>query len=175
MSKLQEGHLALIKENPALSGLQNRPTLINLTNLINLTKSGGIRKTDPTLKKFRIWIQNTVLLLPLTLISILVLAKPSLCASTLSLYSPGLLISVSNSVIISLLLCPPLPYFSFLSGPEAKFLDEIQTKFLRVFLLAIHSHLYSFALGFLLLQTHATSYSFFSSLLYTVKKKEGKP
>jgi len=29
---------------------------------------------------------------------------------------------------------------------EAEFLDEIQTKVLRVFLLAIHSHLYSFAL-----------------------------
>jgi hypothetical protein len=33
---------------------------------------------------------------------------------------------------------------------------------LRVFLLAIHSHLCSFALGFLFLQTHATSYSFYS-------------
>ncbi len=30
----------------------------------------------------------------------------------------------------------------------------------RVFLLFIHSHLYSFALRFLFLQTHATSYSF---------------
>jgi hypothetical protein len=40
--------------------------------------------------------------------------------------------------------------------PEAEFLDEIQTKVLRVFLLAIHSHLYSFALRFLFLQTHAT-------------------
>jgi hypothetical protein len=29
---------------------------------------------------------------------------------------------------------------------EAEFLDEIQTKVLRVFLLAIHNHLYSFAL-----------------------------
>ncbi len=29
--------------------------------------------------------------------------------------------------------------------PEAEFLDEIQTKFLRVFLLVIHSHLQSFA------------------------------
>ncbi len=41
--------------------------------------------------------------------------------------------------------------------------------------LAIHSHLYSFALRFLFLQTHATSYSFFSSLLYTVQEKGGKP
>jgi hypothetical protein len=40
--------------------------------------------------------------------------------------------------------------------PEAEFLDEIQTKVLRVFLLVIHSHFYSIAF----LQTHATSYSF---------------
>ncbi len=43
------------------------------------------------------------------------------------------------------------------NSPEAEFLDEIQTKVLRVFLLAIHSHLYSFALRFIFLQTHATS------------------
>jgi hypothetical protein len=49
------------------------------------------------------------------------------------------------------------------STPEAEFLDEIQTKVLRLFLLAIHSHLYSFAMIFLFLQTHATSYSFYSS------------
>ncbi len=55
---------------------------------------------------------------------------------------------------------------------EAEFLDEIRTKVLKVFLLAIHSPLYSFALRFLFLQTHATSYSFYSSvqLLYIVKK-----
>jgi hypothetical protein len=58
---------------------------------------------------------------------------------------------------------------------EAEFLDEIQTKILRVFLLAIHSHLYSFALRFLFLQTHATSYSFYNSVTYTVKEKGGKP
>jgi hypothetical protein len=58
---------------------------------------------------------------------------------------------------------------------EAKFLDEIQTKDLRVFLLAIQSHLYSFALRFLFLQTHVTSYSFCSALLYTVKEKGRKP
>jgi hypothetical protein len=34
-------------------------------------------------------------------------------------------------------------------GAEGVFLDEIQTKVLRVFLFAIHSHLYSFALRFL--------------------------
>jgi hypothetical protein len=43
---------------------------------------------------------------------------------------------------------------------EAEILDEIQTKVLRVFLLPIQSHLYSFALRFLLLQTHATFYIF---------------
>jgi hypothetical protein len=60
-------------------------------------------------------------------------------------------------------------------GTEAEFLDEIQIKILRVFLLVIQSHLYSFVLRFLLLQTHATSYSFFSALLYTVKERGGKP
>jgi hypothetical protein len=43
---------------------------------------------------------------------------------------------------------------------EAEFLEEIQTKVLRVFLLAIQSHLDSCALSFLFLQTHATSCSF---------------
>ncbi len=47
---------------------------------------------------------------------------------------------------------------------EAEFMDEIQTKVLRVFLLTIHSHLYSFALRFIFLQTYATSYSFYSSV-----------
>jgi hypothetical protein len=59
-------------------------------------------------------------------------------------------------------------------GPGAKFWDEIQSKVLRVFLLAIQSQLYSFSLRFLFLQTHATSYSFYSALLYTVKKKGEK-
>ncbi len=39
---------------------------------------------------------------------------------------------------------------------------EIQTKVLRVFLLEIHNPLYSFALRFIFLQTHSTSYSFYS-------------
>ncbi len=54
-------------------------------------------------------------------------------------------------------------------------MDEIQTKVLRVILLAVHSQLYSFALRFLFLQAHATSYSFYSQLLYFVKEKGGKP
>ncbi len=48
-------------------------------------------------------------------------------------------------------------------------------KILKSFLLAIHGHLNNFALRFLFLQNHATSYSFFSLLLYTVKEIEGKP
>ena len=56
---------------------------------------------------------------------------------------------------------------------EAEFLDEIQAEILRVFLLAIHSHLYIVALRFLFLQTHTTSYSFYSS--DTVHCKGGKP
>jgi hypothetical protein len=64
--------------------------------------------------------------------------------------------------------------FFVTSNPAAEFLDEIQTKVLRVFMLAIHIHVYSFALRFLFLQTHTTSNSFFSVLLYTVKEKEGK-
>jgi hypothetical protein len=43
---------------------------------------------------------------------------------------------------------------------EAEFLDEIQTKVLNVFLLVIHSHIYSFDLIYLFRQTHATCYSF---------------
>ena len=44
-----------------------------------------------------------------------------------------------------------------LACAEAEFLDEIQTKVLRVFLLAIHSELYSFVLRCLFLQTHTSS------------------
>ena len=40
---------------------------------------------------------------------------------------------------------------------RTEFLDEIQTKVWRVFLLAIHSHLYNFVMRFIFLQTHATS------------------
>jgi hypothetical protein len=47
-------------------------------------------------------------------------------------------------------------------------------KSLNSFAPAIHSHLYSFALRFLFLQTHAISYSLYS-LLYNVKEKGGKP
>ncbi len=55
--------------------------------------------------------------------------------------------------------------------PETEFLDEIQPK---VFLLAIHSELYSFALRFLFLLTHATSYSFYSSVIVHCKGERRK-
>ncbi len=58
---------------------------------------------------------------------------------------------------------------------EAEFLDEIQTKVFKVFLLTIHRHLYSFALRFLFLQIHATSYYFYSKITCTVKDPGVKP
>jgi hypothetical protein len=54
-------------------------------------------------------------------------------------------------------------------------LDEIQTKVLRVFLLAIHSHLYSFALRFLFFKLTQPLMISIVQLLYTVKEKGGKP
>jgi hypothetical protein len=48
----------------------------------------------------------------------------------------------------------------------AEFLNEIQTKVFRVFLIAIH--LYSFALRFLFLQTHAAYYIYFFKLMHPV-------
>jgi hypothetical protein len=58
-----------------------------------------------------------------------------------------------------------------LSGPEAEFLDEIQTKVLRVFLLAIHSHLYGFALDFYFFKlTQPLTVS-----MYNAKDKGEKP
>jgi len=57
--------------------------------------------------------------------------------------------------------------------PEAEFLEDIQTLVLRFFFLAIYSPLmYSFALRFL--QTHATSYSFYSSVTVNYKGERRK-
>jgi hypothetical protein len=53
-------------------------------------------------------------------------------------------------------------------APEVEFLDEIRTKVLRVLLVAIHSHLYSFALSFLFLKNHTT---FNSSVTLHCKRK----
>ncbi len=55
---------------------------------------------------------------------------------------------------------------------EAEFLDEIQTKVLSVFLLPIQNHLYIFALRFLFLETHATSYNFYSALWWTLERRK---
>ncbi len=54
------------------------------------------------------------------------------------------------------------------SAPEAQFLDEIQTKVLRVFLLVIHSHLYSFAWDFFF-------FKLTQPLTVSAKEKGGKP
>jgi hypothetical protein len=55
-------------------------------------------------------------------------------------------------------------------------LDEIQTIVLRVLFRAIHSHIYSFALRFLFLQNSRNLLRISTvELLYSVKKKEGKP
>jgi hypothetical protein len=62
--------------------------------------------------------------------------------------------------------------------PEAEFLDKIQIKVFRVFLLAIQSRpTANLEIWIYFFPTHATSYSFDSSvtLLYTVKEKGGKP
>ncbi len=58
--------------------------------------------------------------------------------------------------------------------PEAEFLDEIQTKLLRVFLHAIHSHLYSFALRFYFFKLTQPLTVSTVQLLYTVKEKRRK-
>ncbi len=57
----------------------------------------------------------------------------------------------------------------FYCRPEVEFLDEIQTKVLRVFLLDIHSHLYRFAICFFKLTQPLTVSTV--QLLFTVKEK----
>ncbi len=52
--------------------------------------------------------------------------------------------------------------------PEAEFLDEIQTKVLRVFLLVIYSHFYSFAKDLFF-------FKLTQPLTVSVKEKGGKP
>jgi hypothetical protein len=49
---------------------------------------------------------------------------------------------------------------------EAEFLNEIQTKVFRVFLIAIH--LYSFAFRYIFLQTHAAYYIYLFKLMQPV-------
>ncbi len=59
--------------------------------------------------------------------------------------------------------------------PEANFFDKIQTKVLRVFLLAIPSHLYSLAWDFYFFKLTQPLTVSTVQLLYTVKEKGGKP
>jgi hypothetical protein len=54
-------------------------------------------------------------------------------------------------------------------------LEEIQTKVVRVFILAIHSHLCSVALGFPFFKLTQPLTVSTVLLLYTVKEKGGKP
>jgi hypothetical protein len=58
--------------------------------------------------------------------------------------------------------------------PETEFWEKIHTKVFRVSSL-LFSHLYSFALRFIFLQTHATSYSFYSSVHVHCKGERRKP
>jgi hypothetical protein len=58
---------------------------------------------------------------------------------------------------------------------EAEFLDEIQTKVLRVFFLSIHSHLCSFALRLYFFKLTQPLTVFTVLVLCTVKEKEGIP
>jgi hypothetical protein len=69
--------------------------------------------------------------------------------------------------------CTSCNYFDW---PEAEFLDKIPTKVFRVFLLAIHSHLYvqlSLEISIFKLSQPLTVSSV--QLLYNVKEKGGKP
>jgi hypothetical protein len=57
---------------------------------------------------------------------------------------------------------------------EVEFLEEIQAKVLRAFLLAIHSHLYSFASHFYFFKLTKPFTVSTVQLLSTVKEKGGK-
>ncbi len=68
-----------------------------------------------------------------------------------------------NSDIATKLLC------------RGRILGRNPDKSLGVVLLAIHSYLYSFAFRFVFLQTHGTSYNFFSSVTVHCKGERRKP
>ncbi len=61
------------------------------------------------------------------------------------------------------------------NSTEVEFLDKIQTKVLRVVLLAIHSQLYRFALRFLFFKLTQPLTISTVQLLYIVKEKGGNP
>ncbi len=81
----------------------------------------------------------------------------------------GLTAWMLQFVAIDLVWLTPCIEYICSNVSRGQILGQNPDKSLRVFLLAIHSHLYSFALKFLFLQTHSTSYSFYSSVT------EGKP
>jgi hypothetical protein len=58
--------------------------------------------------------------------------------------------------------------------PEVEYLDEIQTKIFKVFLIAIYSYLYTLQLC-LEISISSNSRNLSQFLLYTVKEKGGKP
>ncbi len=62
----------------------------------------------------------------------------------------------------------------FVMTLEAEFFDEIQTKVFEVFLLAIHRHVYRFALRFYFFKLTQPFTVFTVQLLYSVKEKGGK-
>ncbi len=72
---------------------------------------------------------------------------------------PFILLSfqANNVIAIELFMIKSSHCFFIIS--EAEFLDDVQKKALRIFLLAIHSLFNGFALRFLFLQTHSTSYT----------------
>ncbi len=56
--------------------------------------------------------------------------------------------------------------------PEAEFLDETQTKVFRVFLLAIHSHLYSFALEIFISSSSLNLWEFLEFSYCTLQRRK---
>jgi hypothetical protein len=105
--------------------------------------------------------------------------EPAAPGECLQLSYPGSLhayMDVNSNVPYALFFCTRRNHLvaAYPASSEAEFLHEFQTK---VFLLAIYSHLYSFVLRFSFLPTHATSYSFYSSVTvqYTVRETGGKP
>ncbi len=62
----------------------------------------------------------------------------------------------------------------FKNATRGRILVEIQTKVFRVFLLAFHIVLCSFAFRFIILQTRATSYSFYTSVTVHCKGERRK-
>ncbi len=109
---------------------------------------------------FRLWFQVNAIIKQGTSLGIWHLLKLKYFMSGLTVhhnfnYS---YVAIGCCLYMSLFKCS---YFA--KVPEDEFLDEIQTKVLRVFFLAIHSQLYSFAFEFIFLLTRATSYSFLFS------------